>query len=349
VQLFLFSVAFVLVVSALCSLSEAALYAVGPAYVRRLEESGVRAGRLLAGFKASMGRPITAILVLNTVANTAGAVIAGAQARLLFGEGSLFWFPALFTLMVLVFSEIVPKVVGVVQSRVVSRAVAVPLDLVVRGLSPIVWVTERFSDAMTHRREPLAPEEEVHRIADLSAEEGSILPHEAELVKNVLALDRIRAGDIMTPRTVVFKQPDNLTVEDIRQQAWTLPHARIPVFDPEEPDDWTGVVMRRDILAALGRDEFGTALKSLAKPLLVVPETLRGHELLERFLKRRRHLFGVIDEFGHINGIVTLEDVLEELIGREIVDETDREVDMRDVARRRRRRQVDDAGAGDEA
>jgi CBS domain containing-hemolysin-like protein len=189
----------------------------------------------------------------------------------------------------------------------------------------------------------VAPESEIRRIADLSAEEGSILQSEAILVKNVLKLDEIRARDIMTPRTVVFKQPDNLTVEEISKEAWALPYARIPIHDAEETDDWTGLVLRRDILACLGRDEFDVTLSSLAKPLEFVPETLPGHTLLNQFLRRRKHLFGVIDEYGNIIGIVTMEDVLESLIGEEIVDETDKVVDMREVARKRSQQQYGDA------
>jgi CBS domain containing-hemolysin-like protein len=317
-ELFITAVAIVLIVSALCSLSEAALYSVAPAYVRQLAESGTTQGRLLTRFKQNIGPPITAILVMNTVANTAGASIAGAQARFLFGESALLWFSALFTLAVLVLAEIIPKVIGVSRNRAVSRMMAIPLDGLVRALWPFVRLTQRFSGAIAGGREPVAPESEIGRIADLSAEEGSILQSEATLVKNVLKLDEIRARDIMTPRTVVFKQPDNLTVEEISKEAWALPYARIPVHDAEETDDWTGLVLRR-------------------------PETLPGHTLLNQFLRRRKHLFGVIDEYGNIIGIVTMEDVLESLIGEEIVDETDKVVDMREVARKRSQQQYGDA------
>jgi CBS domain containing-hemolysin-like protein len=342
-ELFITAVAIVLIVSALCSLSEAALYSVAPAYVRQLAESGTTQGRLLTRFKQNIGPPITAILVMNTVANTAGASIAGAQARFLFGESALLWFSALFTLAVLVLAEIIPKVIGVSRNRAVSRMMAIPLDGLVRALWPFVRLTQRFSGAIAGGREPVAPESEIGRIADLSAEEGSILQSEATLVKNVLKLDEIRARDIMTPRTVVFKQPDNLTVEEISKEAWALPYARIPVHDAEETDDWTGLVLRRDILACLGRDEFDVTLSSLANPLEFVPETLPGHTLLNQFLRRRKHLFGVIDEYGNIIGIVTMEDVLESLIGEEIVDETDKVVDMREVARKRSQQQYGDA------
>jgi len=341
-ELFVISVAVVLIISALCSLTEAALYAVAPAYVRQLAESGTTQGRLLARFKDNIGLPISAILIANTVANTAGASVAGAQARFLFGESALLWFSALFTLAVLVLSEIIPKVIGVSRNRAVSRMMAVPLDGLVRALWPLVRLTEQFSGAIGGSREPLAPESEIQRIAELSAEEGSILQSEATLVKNVLKLDEIRARDIMTPRTVVFKWPDNLTVKDMSNEAWALPHARIPLHDASESDEWTGLVLRRDILASLARDEFDRTLKSLSKPLEFVPATLPGHNLLSLFIKRRKHLFGVIDEFGHVIGIVTLEDVLESLIGEEIVDETDKAVDMREVARKRIRQQYGD-------
>ncbi|MEJ2240354.1 MAG: DUF21 domain-containing protein, partial [Gemmatimonadales bacterium] len=154
-ELFVISVAVVLIVSALCSLTEAALYAVAPAYVRQLAESGTTQGRLLARFKANIGLPITAILIANTVANTAGASVAGAQARFLFGESALLWFSALFTIAVLVFSEVIPKIVGVSRNRAVARLMAVPLDGLVRALWPVVRFTERFSSALGGAQEPV--------------------------------------------------------------------------------------------------------------------------------------------------------------------------------------------------
>lgn len=346
-ELLIASVVVVLVVSALCSVSEAALLAVAPAYVRHLDELGSRPGKVLMHFKENPGRPITAILILNTVANTAGAVVAGAQARLVFGESALIWFSAAFTVAVLVLAEIVPKVLGVTNSRSVSRVIALPLDVLVRVLSPVVWLTKRFSEALASRPEPLAPRAEVHRMSDLSAEEGSILPEEAALVKNVLKLGNVRTRDIMTPRTVVFRRRDDLTVRHMLPEAWTLPHTRIPIYDAADPDNWTGVVLRYDILATLGKDDFDVTLKALAKPFLVVPDTLRTYELLRQFLKHRTHLFGVIDEHSNITGIVTLEDLLEELIGQEIVDETDTVVDMRAVARKRSEQQMGEATRSD--
>ncbi len=131
---------------------------------------------------------------------------------------------------------------------------------------------------------------------------------------------------------ILFNRSESTTVNEVSKEAWALPHARIPIHDAADADHWTGVVLRRDILAALARDAFDVTLESLAEALIVVPDSLPGNLLLQSFLKKRTHLFGVADEYGHIIGIVTLEDVLEELIGAEIVDETDRAVDMREVA-----------------
>ena len=175
--LLVLSVAIVLVVSAICSLSEAALYAVRMPYVRQLEQSGSMAGRTLGGFKQNMEQPISAILIINTAANTAGAAIAGAQAMHLFGPHSLWWFSAAFTLAVLFMSEIMPKVVGVVHNRAVSRTISVPLNVIIVILYPFLFVIQHVSRLLRPKGDDrAAPEDELHHMADISAEEGSILP-----------------------------------------------------------------------------------------------------------------------------------------------------------------------------
>lgn len=351
-NLFLASVATVLGVSAVCSLTEAALYAVQAPYVRRLAQSGRRAGHILAKFKQNMEQPITAILILNTAANTAGAVVAGAQARALFGEASLYWFPAIFTVAVLFFSEILPKVAGVAYNRGIARNAAVPLNGTIAALYPLVWLSQRFSRWIYPSvGSPIAPEEEVGHMAELSAEEGSILPLEAELVQNVLRLNDVTAHDIMTPRTVVFKVSSDTTMRDLAPKAGALTYARIPVYDADDPENWIGVVLRRNILARLANDEFDLSVRVISKGIHFVPESLPGHRLLNAFLTRREHLFGVVDEYGAVAGIVTLEDVLEALIGKEIVDETDAVVDMQEAARAQRaeRLRKDDFASDDTA
>lgn len=344
-SLLLASVAVVLLVSAFCSLSESAFYSVRLPYVRNLAESGQRSGRLLEGFKGNMDRPITAILIVNTLANTAGSAFAGAEARVVYGESAELWFPWVLALGVLLFSEILPKVAGVTYSAAVARFMAVPWSVLMVPLWPLIWLARRLTRVVQKRvPDPQAPEEELHQVALLSAEEGSILPIEAELVKNVLRLDEIRARDIMTPRTVVFRLPETATVREVADQVARSPYTRIPIYRDGE-DDWKGLVMKNEILDRMARDEFDVPLSALRRKLEFVPEMVQGHKLLAEFLHRRRHMLAVIDEYGGLRGVVSLEDVMEMLIGAEIVDETDRDVNLREVARRRARRLASNAAS----
>jgi CBS domain containing-hemolysin-like protein len=344
--IFIISVVVVLVVSAACSISEAALYAVRRPYVRQIAGQGSRAGKQLLRFKNNMERPISAILIVNTVANTAGAAVAGAQARILFGEMALIWFSLAFTLCVLFFSEIIPKVVGVAYSRPVAKAVALPWSVGITLIYPIVWVIEQFSAIIKPKNVVSAPKEEVHQLAMISAEEGSIMPYEADLVRNVLQLNNVTARQIMTPRPVVLKLPADMTVREVAEKVKEFNHTRIPVYDGNDPEVWLGVVLSRDILNALAKDRFDATIGSLCSPIQFVSEETRGHILLKSFLKRRPKLFGVSDEFGDITGIVSLEDVIESMLGAEIVDEVDPAVDMQEVARRRSREKHGDATEG---
>ncbi len=344
--IFFLSVSTVLIVSALCSLSEAAIYAVRLPFIRKLSATGSRAGAILTNFKQNMELPIAAILIINTAANTAGAAIAGAQARLLFGEASLVWFSLLFTLGVLFLSEIIPKVAGVVYARPVAKMIAQPWAVAIRLLSPLIWLTQRVSKLLKPNVSVIAPEEEVHHFAMLSAEEGSIMQHEAEMVSNVLRLDQLAARELMTPRPVVFKLSSTTTLGEIAGTVADWTHSRVPIYGADDPESWIGFVLARDVLAALASDRFDAPVTDLCKPLFFVTEETLGHVLLRSFLRRRTHLFGVVDDYGDITGIVTLEDVLESLIGEEIVDESDAAVDMQEVAQRRRRQLFSDLDEG---
>jgi len=333
----LLAVGIVIVLSAACSLAEAALYAVRMPYIRQLVQSGDKAGLRLDALKRNIERPITAILVINTAANTAGAAVAGAQAREVFGEASVVWFSAGFTLAVLFLSEILPKILGVAYSRAVATSLSGPLTVAILLLYPLVRLIQRAARLLQRdAREPAATEQDVEHFAALSAEEGSILPVEAELIRNVLKLNQVMARDIMTPRRGVIGLPATLQVGDVAKQASRWPIARIPIHtgSGEAADDWCGVLLRRDVLARLAADEFTTALRALARPLDFVADDTPGHVLLNEFVRRRRHMFGVRDVAGHMVGGVTLEDVLESLIGAEIVDESDTDVDLREAARR---------------
>lgn len=341
--LFVVSIVAVLLVSALCSVSEAAMYAVRRPYLRQIAESGSRSGALLVRFKDNMEQPISAILIVNTVANTAGAAVAGAQAQLLYGEAALIWFSLTFTTAVLFFSEIIPKIVGVAYCRSVAMAVALPWAAGIWLLSPVIWFIEKLSRLLKPGRALAAPEEEVRQMAMISAEEGSIMPYEADLVRNVLHLDKRTAREIMTPRPVVMKLASDMTLREVSERVKEFTYSRIPVYDCEDPETWKGFVFSRDILSGLAKDQFDKKLESLCLPIYFVSEQTPGHVLLKAFIKRRTHLFGVSDEYGDITGIVTLEDVIESVLGQEIVDEVDVATDMQELAQRRKRDRIRDA------
>ncbi len=333
---FVVSVLMVITVSAICSLSEASIYAVRRPYIRSLTETGSAAGPVLQRFKDNMERPITAILIVNTAANTAGAAVAGAQASALFGPEYFIWFSALFTLAVLMISEILPKIVGVIHSRPIATAVAIPWNITIKILTPVVWTVEHLSKLLKPSgRIFSAPEEEVMQLAQISADEGSISSNEAAMVRNVLRLNDVTAGEMMTPRTVVFRLPSNMTLSAAHAEGGAWTHSRIPIVDPDDSDRWTGLVRASDLLAGLAAGRLDDTLEDLARPLHMVSEDTRGHVLLARFIETRTHLFGVRDEFGGMAGVVSLEDVMESVIGAEIIDEVDVSADLRKVARDR--------------
>lgn len=330
----LITVSLVLLVSGFCSLSEASLYAVRRPYIRQLIQADAISGPVLESFKGNMERPITAILVVNTLANTAGAAIAGAKAVQIFGPGALLWFSAAFTMAVLFISEIFPKVIGVVHNRPIAKAVALPWAFVIRMLYPVTATVERFARILKpDLPSPAAPEEEVAQLAQLSAEEGSILELEATIVRNALRLNEITARDIMTPRTVVFRLSADLTVREVLRASKEWSFSRVPIYEPAAPERMTGIVRVVDVLRELADERYETTLGDLARPIHFVPEGVEGHVLLEQFIEKRSHLFAVVDEFGGLSGVATLEDVLESLIGVEIVDEVDRVADMQQTAR----------------
>ena len=329
-------VLFVLVTSAACSLFEAVLYAVPASRIAMLERAGRPSGRLLMRLRRQVDRPIAAILSLNTIANTGGGALAGAIAARELGEGNLVYFSAAFTLAILLFSEVLPKTIGVVHAGALAAWIAYPLQGLVVSFRPLVALTRMATNLVWKGdQEQRVSDEELLSLVGAGLRSGAFKPHEASVIRNVLALEARSARDVMTPRPVVFTLGAQVPVRDATAMEGLSKHSRVPVFD-EAPDDLVGVVHRRDVLAAVAEDRFDVTLDALMRPLQFVVDSTPLDALLHTFLDRRQHLVAVIDEFGAFAGIVTLEDVLEELIGREIVDEFDQETDLRAYAHRRR-------------
>ena len=329
-------VGLVLVGSATCSLLEAVLYSIPPTQVHALERSGRPSGRILRQLRAQIDRPIAAILSLNTLANTGGAAVAGAIAATVLGTAWVGYFSAGLTLAILMLSEIIPKTAGVAYSRQLAGPVARPLQLLVAVFAPVIWLSRLVTRLVLRgREEDRISDEELLVLVGLGLRSGTFKPHEVLVIQNILSLETKTARDIMTPRTVVFSLSAELTVREAAAESKLLRHSRVPVYD-RTLEDVVGVVHRVDVLRAAAQGQFDIKLGDLMHPAYFVVDSTRLDKLLRTFLERRQHIVAVIDEFGGLAGIVTLEDVLEEILGREIVDETDQVTDLREVARRRR-------------
>ena len=333
--------------SAMCSLFEAVLYSVPVGHVEAMAESGQKTGRILRALRERVDRPISAILSLNTIANTAGAAWAGAAFVGVYTEERLWLFSAAFTLAILLFSEVIPKTAGVVYCRSLAGPVARPLLAMVWVFRPLIWLTGQVTRLIARDQgSPGVSEEELLVMARLGHKEGAIDADEAAVIENILGLKEKTVRDIMTPRTVVFSLAVSTTLGQVRDSVQSLGHARVPVYDADA-DDVVGTVHRQDLLAAMAEGQWDRTLEEMMRPVDFVADNLTAGRLLRRLLESRQHLVMVIDEFGSLGGLVTLEDVLEEILGTEIVDEFDTAVDMRELAHQRRRQSLGDPGQPD--
>jgi len=331
------SVGFAIVISALCSVCEAALYSLPVSHIEITGQKHRKAGKILMALKKDIHKPITAILTLNTIANTAGAAIAGAAAAGVFGDKSMVWFSAAFTLSILLFSEILPKTLGVAYCRPLALWIAFPLHWMVKLLTPFVLLIQAITRLLPARGDGLlVSAEEIRSLARQSHKSGEISLQERRVITNILDLKEKNVRQIMTPATVTFMLSADLRVEEaMREQEMLSMHSRIPIYR-KNSDDVIGIVLRKDILSKAARGEEKKILRDLMHPVHFVPETGRLTKILLEFFEQHMHLFVVVDEYGAVTGVVSLEDIIEEIVGREIVDESDQNSDMREVARRRR-------------
>jgi CBS domain containing-hemolysin-like protein len=330
------AVAFAILISAGCSLFEAVLYAVPTRQVEMMVQAGRPSGKAFRKLRRNVERPISAILSLNTIANTAGAAFAGAAATAVFGHHWLPYFSAFFTLAILIFSEIIPKTAGVVYGRKLVPAVALPLQTLVWFMTPAIWLTTLITGLISKgKTQEDITAEELRAMTRLSLRTGGIKPYQEEAIDNILTLQDRSVKDVMTPRTVVFSLSEHLTVEEATRAQKSWEHSRFPVYD-EDMEDVVGIVLTKELFMALAQGKKGKPLTELMLPVHFVTESARLNQVLMEFLEFRQHLFVVLDEYGGLAGIISLEDILEEILGREIVDESDQVTDKRDLARSRR-------------
>ncbi len=331
------SVGLAILISAGCSLMEAVLYSVPVRHIEAAVDAGKPGGRIFKAMRENVERPIAAILSLNTIANTAGAAFAGSAVSAVFGHEWLGYFSVFFTLAILLFSEIIPKTAGVVYGPGLISIVAYPLRGLVWFMAPVIWLSELVTRMIARKRtKEVVTAEELRIMARLSLRSGEINPYQEQAIESILTLQNKVVRDVMTPRTVIFSLSEHLSVEEAVHAPPKWEHSRFPVYD-HDPEDIVGIVLTRELFIAFSEGKGSLKLTELMRPVHFVVETARLNSVLIEFLERREHLFVVLDEYGGIAGLITLEDVLEEILGREIVDEFDEVVDKRELARRRRK------------
>jgi len=327
-----------IIISAFCSIIEAVLYSVPQSQVEVMASSGKKSGLILKKLKKNIQQPITAILTLNTIANTMGAAVAGASAAVVFGEENLVWFSVFFTLIILLFSEILPKTAGVAYARILATWIAIPLNGLVKIMSPLIWLCQAVTHLIPRQeKEALVSIEEIQAVAVLGRKSGEIEPQQEKVIANILKLQDKTVRQVMTPRTVVFSLSEHLTIgEALKQKEQWSRHSRVPVFDKNQ-DDVVGVVLSRNVLLSLSEGNKKQKLSELTQPVHFVPEAAPLNKILIEFFEQRIHLFVVVDEYGGVTGVISLEDIIEEIVGREIIDESDKAGNLREYARHKKK------------
>lgn len=341
-----------IVVSFACSLWESVLLSITPSYVSRVNSEGRATGRLLNEFKQDIDRPLAAILTLNTIAHTVGAIGVGAQASRIWGSGGFKLaglvidyeaaVAAVVTLAILVISEIIPKTIGANYWERLAPFTTGSLKVLILVLWPLVWMSQAITRYLKKNKDqPVFSRAEFLAMTEMGRAEGQLDEREAAVIQNLLSLNRLRVHDVMTPRTVVVAGERTDTVAEFLEANPELPFSRMPVYDGAI-DKATGIVFKDDLLAAMGTGDRERTLAEFEREALFVPETLSLARVLPQLLEKRQQLAIVVDEYGVTAGVVTVEDLLETLLGLEIMDEQDSVADLQRLARERweaRRRQ----------
>ncbi len=334
-------------VSFVCSLCEATLLSLTASDAEVLAKTGSRAGEALKRLKASIDRPLAAILTLNTISHTVGAAGVGAQSIVVFGEAWVGATSAVLTLLILFVSEIVPKTIGATYARPLATVVTWTILGMIWITYPVVvvldWVSRLLRGSAAHGA---LSREQIEVIAELARGGGSIEDVESAVIRNMLGLSRTTVDEVMTPRTVLFTLSADATAAGALEEAGLLRFSRIPVTG-DGPDDVLGLVLKHDIHRAVIEGAPERRIGEMLRPMKVVPEQATLLRVLEQFGQGREHIFLVVDEYGGTSGVVTLEDVFESILGDEIVDETDPAADMRVLASRSRAAVRRDGVAGE--
>lgn len=345
-----------IIFSFLCSIWEAVLLSITPSYAQIKFKEGGQVGSLLKEFKDNIDRPLSAILTLNTIAHTVGAMGVGAQAEKIFessGGFDLFGFHigvnaiigTVMTLAILILSEIIPKTLGANYWKRLTNFTVLSLNIIIKILYPLVWVSQLITKSMKKdKSKSVLSRADFSAMADIGEKTGVFKEDESKIIKNLLRFNTIRTKDVMTPRTVVIASNEEMTINEFYEKYRNaLRFSRVPIFK-EAKDQITGFFLKDELLQHIIDEKGNQALKSIKRDILIVNEQFPIPDLFTKFIETREHIALVVDEFGGMAGIATMEDVIETLLGLEIVDEMDNSEDMQDLARQRWEKRAKDLG-----
>ena len=329
------AVLIVLLGSGICSCSETALFSVPLIKVRQLSQSNNPSALALYAIRQKMNRPIGTIVVLNNIFNIVGSITIGGLAAKNLQDAWMGIFSGVLTLLIIIFGEIIPKTLGERYATSIALLIAIPVRFLTVLFTPLVWLIEQITNPFTRgKRMPSTNEAEIKFLAALGHKEGVIESDEEQMIQRVFQLNDLMATDLMTPRVVITYLLGELTLINYQQEIIQSQHTRILVVD-DYIDEVLGIALKQDLLAALIQGQGHKTMAELARPAHFVHGGMRADKLLKEFQEKREHLMVVIDEYGGVAGVITLEDVIEVLTG-EIVDETDKNIDLREIARKKR-------------
>jgi len=323
-----------LVFSFLCSVAEAVLLSITPSYIAELQGRKPKLAALLKKLKQdNVDKSLAAILTLNTIAHTVGAIGSGSKATVVFGSAWFGLFSALMTLMILFLSEIIPKTIGAMHWRSLAGLTAQFVHILIWVLYPLIWISEFLTRLIARGKTThVFIRKEFIAMADIGEQTGKIDQNESRIIQNLFRFGSLTSADIMTPRTVISSFPQSMTVSEASAIKPSVTFSRIPIYQTDI-DHITGFILRDELLHFIVGDRGGATLETLKRDIQSVPGNMSLSALLEFLLNQRQHIAIVIDEYGGTKGLVTMEDVVETLLGMEIVDEMDQAEDMQALAR----------------
>jgi len=324
-----------LFISFLCSIMESVLLSTSRSYLIVKQEKGYKWAKSFIDLKMNIDKPLSAILSSNTIAHTIGAAGVGAQAVEIFGDMYFGIISAILTILILFFSEIIPKTIGARYWRKLTMISYFTIKTMIIITYPLVLMSSFITNIFSGRKhEQTTSREEIAALASIGADEGLFSEKENIIIQNILKLKNMKVTEIMTPRVVVAVADENIHLNDFLENKDYLKFSRIPVYS-ENDENITGYVLRQKVFEKLAEDKNHLKLKDIKREILISPDSMVLFALWEKLLEKKEHICLVVDEYGGFDGIVTMEDIIETLLGLEIVDETDTVTDMQKYARER--------------